>query len=157
MPNALGTLASCNTVTRVVCGGVQTSGSGGLYLALKRRGQQRSLRRVRANYAQPLWVRCTLSQPDITGALPLQDTNVSASLYVANLPSSAEQAMLAGAFAEFGTVLSVRLKREAITGSERCFGFVEMKTTAEARAAARAMNATRFEGRLLSVWRVARS
>jgi cold-inducible RNA-binding protein len=82
---------------------------------------------------------------------------VSASLYVANLPSSAEQALLAGAFAEYGTVLSVRLKREAITGRERCYGFVEMKTTAEARAAASGLNGRRFEGRLLSVWRVARS
>lgn len=99
----------------------------------------------------------TGSQPDITGAFPPQDTDVSASLYVTNLPSSAKQAMLAEAFAEFGTVLSVQLKREAMTGSERFYGFVEMSTTAEARAAARALNATRFEGRLLSVWRVARS
>lgn len=99
----------------------------------------------------------TGDQPDVTGAFQLQDAGVSASLYVANLPSSTEQAMLAGAFAEFGTVLSVRLKREAISRPERCYGFVEMKTTAEARAAARALNATRFEGRLLSVWRVARS
>ncbi len=82
---------------------------------------------------------------------------MSASLYVANLPSFAKQAMLAGAFAEFGTVLLVQLKREPMTGSERFDGFAEMSTTAEARAAARALNATRFEGRLLSVWRVARS
>lgn len=81
---------------------------------------------------------------------------MSASLYVANLPSSADQAALAGAFAAFGTVLSVQLKR-ALTGPERYYGFVEMNTTEEARTAARALNATRFEGRLLSVWRVSRS
>ena len=78
---------------------------------------------------------------------------MSASLYVANLPSSTKQAMRAGAFAEFGTVLSVQLKREAMTGPERRYGYVEMGTTAQARTAARALNATRFEGRLLSVWR----
>ncbi len=82
---------------------------------------------------------------------------MSASLYVANLPPSANQAMLAGAFGEFGTVLSVQLRHEVVTGPERCHGFVEMNTTAEARTAARALNGTRFEGRLLSVWRVARS
>jgi RNA recognition motif-containing protein len=82
---------------------------------------------------------------------------VSASLYVANLPSSANEETLAGAFAEFGTVLSVQVKRDSMTGPERCCGFIEMNTTAEARTAAWALNATRFDGRLLSVWRVARS
>lgn len=82
---------------------------------------------------------------------------MSASLYVANLPSSAQEEVLADAFGKFGTVLSVRLRRDEMTGPMRCYGFVEMNTTAEARVAASALNATRFEGRLLSVWRVARS
>ena len=82
---------------------------------------------------------------------------MSASLYVSNLPLSATEEALAGTFGEFGTVLSVKLKREPATGPKRCGGFVEMSTTAEARAAAWTLNATRFQGRLLSVWRAARS
>jgi len=82
---------------------------------------------------------------------------VSASLYVSNLPPSTTEEVLAGAFGAFGTVLSVKLTRDAATGPKRCSGFVEMSTTAQARAAAWTLNATRFEGRLLSVWRAARS
>jgi RNA recognition motif-containing protein len=81
---------------------------------------------------------------------------VSASLYVGNLPLSATEELLAGAFAAFGTVRSVKLKRDPVTGLKR-YGFVEMNTTAEARTAECALNATRFEGRLLSVWRAVRS
>jgi RNA recognition motif-containing protein len=82
---------------------------------------------------------------------------VSASLYVGNLPLSATEELLAGAFAAFGTVRSVKLKRDPVTGFKRCYGFVEMNTTAEARTAECALNATRFDGRLLSVWRAVRS
>lgn len=82
---------------------------------------------------------------------------MSTSLFVSNLPLSTNEAMLTGAFAEFGTVLSVKLKRDPLPGFTRCYGFVEMNTIAEARTAAAALNATRFEGRLLCVWRAARS
>ena len=82
---------------------------------------------------------------------------MSASLYVSNLPSSATEQTLAEAFAEFGTVLSVKLRRDPETGSAQGHGFVEMNTTAQARTAACALNGTRFEGRLMSVWRAARS
>ena len=83
--------------------------------------------------------------------------NLSASLYVSNLPPSVTEEVLAGVFAEFGTVRSVKLPRDPVTGLQRCHGFVEMDTTAEARKAAHALNATRFAGRLLSVWRATRS
>jgi cold-inducible RNA-binding protein len=82
---------------------------------------------------------------------------LSTSLFVANLPLSTNEEILTGAFAEFGTVLSVKLKRDPLPGFTRCYGFVEMSTTAEARTAASALNATRFDGRVLSVWRAARS
>jgi RNA recognition motif-containing protein len=64
--------------------------------------------------------------------------------------------MLAGIFAQFGTVLSVKLKRDPETGQMRSFGFVEMKTPEEARSAVDGLNATRLEGRLVSVSRAAR-
>lgn len=81
---------------------------------------------------------------------------MSASLYVSNLPHSTKEASLVEIFAQFGTVLSVKLKRDAMTGSKGCHGFIEMKTTEEARSAAGALNATRIDGRLVSVSRAAR-
>jgi RNA recognition motif-containing protein len=88
---------------------------------------------------------------------PQYGKNVSTSLYVSNLPPSCTEEALAEIFARFGTVLSVRLKRDGVVGQKCRFGFVEMKTTAEARLAAQALNATRFENRLVSVSRAARS
>ena len=79
------------------------------------------------------------------------------SLYVCNLPPSATEIMLALRFTEFGTVLSVKLKRNMQTGVSHGQGFVEMKTNAEALSAVQGLNATCFEGRVLSVSRAARS
>jgi len=82
---------------------------------------------------------------------------VSTSLYVSNLPASATAETLSGTFARFGTVLSVQLKRDPETGRPCNYGFVEMKTPEQARNAAAGLNATRFDGRLMSVSRAARS
>lgn len=82
---------------------------------------------------------------------------MSTSIYVSNLASATTEEALATKFSEFGTVLSVKLARDPNTGQARCYGFVEMRTSEEARLAARSMNATRLDGRLLSVNRAARS
>jgi RNA recognition motif-containing protein len=82
---------------------------------------------------------------------------VSTSLYVSNLSSSTTEEMLADTFERFGTVLSVKLKRDPETGSMRRYGFIEMKTPAEAQKAADGLNATRFDGRVVSVTRATRS
>jgi RNA recognition motif-containing protein len=82
---------------------------------------------------------------------------VSASIYVSNLAAATTEEALATKFAEFGTVLSVKLARDPATGQAKRCGFVEMKTADEARLAARSINATRLDGRLLSVNRAARS
>jgi len=112
---------------------------------------------VRHELEPPLGIGCTLVSAGPAPPFPTTGTNVSASLYVSNLPPSATEAMLASTFARYGTVLSVKLKRDAVTGVKRPCGFVEMKTTEEARMAAQALNATRFEGRLMSVSRAVRS
>ena len=52
---------------------------------------------------------------------------------------------------------SVKLKRDPSTGLPCNYGFVEMKTPDEARIAAAALNATRLDGRLVSVSRAVRS
>jgi len=82
---------------------------------------------------------------------------VSSSLYVSNLPATATAETLTGTFAQFGTVLSVQLKRDPNTGRPCNYGFIEMKTPDEARSAVAGLNATRFDGRLVSVTRAARS
>ena len=82
---------------------------------------------------------------------------LSASIYVSNLAAATTADALATKFGEFGTVLSVKLARDPDTGQTRRCGFVEMKTSDEARLAARSMNATRLDGRLLCVNRAARS
>ena len=82
---------------------------------------------------------------------------MSTSIYVSNLAAATTKEVLATKFSEFGTVLSVKLGRDPVTGETRCHGFVEMKTSDEARVAVRSMNATRLDGRVLSVNRAARS
>lgn len=82
---------------------------------------------------------------------------MSTSIYVSNLDAATTKEALAMRFSEFGTVLSVKLGRDPQTGQARSYGFVEMKTSDEARLAARSINATRLDGRVLSVNRAARS
>jgi len=81
---------------------------------------------------------------------------VSTSLYVSNLSSSTTEEMLATTFEQFGTVLSVKLKRDPETGRMRPYGFIEMQTPAQAQRAADGLNATRFDGRVVSVTLAAR-
>lgn len=82
---------------------------------------------------------------------------MSASIYVSNLAAATTKEALAATFGQFGTVLSVKLGRDPASGQARPYGFVEMKTSDEARFAASSLNATRLDGRLLSVHRAARS
>jgi len=78
---------------------------------------------------------------------------VSTTLYVSNLPFTATAETLVTKFAKFGTVASVKLNRNAITGlTDRC-GFVEMGTDAEAQKALNWLNYADFDGRLMSVIR----
>ena len=83
------------------------------------------------------------------------DGLVSSTLYVNNLPSTATEETLLEKFAKFGTVVSVKLNRNALTGfSDRC-GFVEMRTDAEAQKALTWLNFADFDGRVVSVIRAA--
>ncbi len=55
------------------------------------------------------------------------------------------------AFEECGTVTSVAIITDRMTGRSRGFGFVEMSSEAEAQAAIDRWNDKEFEGRTLSV------
>ena len=72
------------------------------------------------------------------------------SMYVGNLPFSADQTSLQSLFAPFGEVLSARVMSDRDTGRSRGFGFVEMET-AQAKTAIDSLNGTDMGGRTLRI------
>jgi RNA recognition motif-containing protein len=72
-------------------------------------------------------------------------------LYVGGLPYSVSDMQLEDLFAAYGTVESVRIITDRMTGRSRGFGFVEMSTAEEAAAATEQLNGTEYEGRTLTV------
>lgn len=72
-------------------------------------------------------------------------------LYVGNLPYSATESAVTEKFAESGTVESCKLISDRDTGRSKGFGFVEMATDAEARAAIENLNGADYDGRPMKV------
>ena len=72
-------------------------------------------------------------------------------LYVGNLPYSVRDSDLEQAFSQFGAVTSAKVMMERDTGRSKGFGFVEMSSEAEARAAIEGMNGQQIGGRGLVV------
>jgi len=72
-------------------------------------------------------------------------------LYVANLPPSIEQLALEKKFGQCGTVQSVNVITDRVTGHSKGFGFVEMSSDAEAQQAIKELNGSDCEGRPLIV------
>jgi len=72
-------------------------------------------------------------------------------LYVGNLPYSATESALSGKFSESGTVEICKVITDRDTGQSKGFGFVEMATDAEARAAIDNLNGTDYDGRPMKV------
>jgi len=72
-------------------------------------------------------------------------------IYVGGLPYSATEQQLSDLFAQYGTVESVRVITDRVTGQSRGFGFVEMASAEDAKRAITALNATELEGRTLTV------
>jgi RNA recognition motif-containing protein len=72
-------------------------------------------------------------------------------IYVGGLPYSATDQQLHELFAAHGTVESARVITDKYTGQSRGFGFVEMSSPEEAKAAIAALNATQLDGRTLTV------
>ncbi len=72
-------------------------------------------------------------------------------LYVGNLPYSFRDEDLQQAFAAHGTVSSAKVMMERDTGRSKGFGFVEMGSDAEAKAAIEGLNGQQFGGRGLVV------
>jgi cold-inducible RNA-binding protein len=76
---------------------------------------------------------------------------MSRKLYVGNLPYSATESALSDKFSEFGTVESTNLITDRDTGRSKGFGFVEMGTEAEAKAAIATLNGADWDGRPMNV------
>src|SRR5438067_2593575 len=72
-------------------------------------------------------------------------------LYVGNLPYSVTDSDLEQLFAPHGTVQSAQVIMDRDTGRSKGFGFVEMGSDAEAKAAIAALNGVEKEGRALTV------
>lgn len=75
---------------------------------------------------------------------------MTTSMYVGNLPFSADQSTLQSLFAPFGEVVSARVMSDRDTGRSRGFGFVEMDAS-DARTAISSLDGTDHEGRKLRV------
>src|SRR5262245_51172550 len=72
-------------------------------------------------------------------------------LYVGNLGYGVTSSDLEQMFAPFGTVESAQVIADRDTGKSKGFGFVEMGSDAEARAAIAGMSGKELDGRMLTV------
>ncbi len=72
-------------------------------------------------------------------------------IYVGGLPYSATESQLTDLFAAHGAVESARVITDKFTGQSRGFGFVEMTSAEEAKAAISALNGSEMGGRPLTV------
>ena len=72
-------------------------------------------------------------------------------LYVGNLPFNTTEDILADAFAECGSVDTVKIITDRDSGRSKGFAFVEMSTDDEAQQAISRFNGAQFEGRALTV------
>lgn len=72
-------------------------------------------------------------------------------LYVGNLPFSVTEQTLQSTFSQHGTVESIHLITDRDTGQSKGFGFIEMRTDAEANAVMSELNGKELEGRAIKV------
>lgn len=72
-------------------------------------------------------------------------------IYVGNLAAEVTEDDLREAFAAFGEVASVKVVRDSVTGQSRQFGFVEMASDDEARAAIGDLNGRDIKGNEIQV------
>lgn len=72
-------------------------------------------------------------------------------LYVGGIPYRTTEDELRTAFEEAGTVTSVSIISDRMTGRSRGFGFVEMADEAQAQAAIDRWDGKEMDGRMLSV------
>jgi uncharacterized membrane protein YgcG len=107
--------------------------------------------------AAPLFASSACSFPSLlvleSHAISISEggTPMGSKLYVGGLPYAATESQLTTLFAAHGTVESARVITDKFTGQSRGFGFVEMATPEEAKAAITALNGSQMDGRPLTV------
>ena len=72
-------------------------------------------------------------------------------LYVGNLRYTVTESALSDKFAAYGTVKSVELITDRVTGRSKGFGFIEMASDAEAHAAIESLDGTDYDGQPIKV------
>jgi RNA recognition motif-containing protein len=72
-------------------------------------------------------------------------------LYVGNLSYNLPDAELRDAFAAHGEVTSAEIVKDRASGQSKGFGFIEMPSEDEAKAAMQALHGTALKGRTLNV------
>jgi cold-inducible RNA-binding protein len=72
-------------------------------------------------------------------------------IYVGNLPLETDEAALRAAFEAHGSVSTASLVKDRFTGQSRGFGFVEMPTKVQAKAAINTLDGQDFGGNELEV------
>jgi RNA recognition motif-containing protein len=72
-------------------------------------------------------------------------------LYVGNLSYGTYEDGLRAAFQNYGTVVSAKIITDRDSGQSKGFGFVEMGTEDEARAAINGLNGQTVDGRAIKV------
>jgi RNA recognition motif-containing protein len=72
-------------------------------------------------------------------------------IYVGNLSYNTNEAGLRDLFQNYGTVASAKIITDRDSGQPKGFGFVEMGTDDEARAAISALNGQDLDGRAIKV------
>ncbi|OFY29018.1 MAG: RNA-binding protein [Bacteroidetes bacterium RIFOXYA12_FULL_35_11] len=72
-------------------------------------------------------------------------------IYIGNVSYKLREDDLQAAFAEFGTISSVKIIKDKVTKKSKGYGFIEMDNEEEAERAIEAMNGKEFQGRALKV------
>jgi RNA recognition motif-containing protein len=72
-------------------------------------------------------------------------------IYVGNLAYDVTEADLQAAFEAFGAVASVNIIKDQYSGQSKGFGFVEMPSASEAKAAIAGLNGKALMGRTVTV------
>ena len=76
---------------------------------------------------------------------------MSFKIYVGGLPYPTTETELTDLFVQHGNVDSAKIITDKYTGRSRGFGFVEMPSEEEGKAAIAALNGTQLDGRTLTV------
>lgn len=72
-------------------------------------------------------------------------------IFVAQLPSRVNEAILESLFAKFGAVESARVVYDRVTGQSKKYGFVTMPNDEEAQKAIDTLNDTEIDGKKIVV------